>query len=459
MTSTSVEEGRRVLAEVRARAKKEAAAEGSNIIALKPPVAGHDVLDAEQEEAAPEWGEVEKAANAPGLEIQCLDGVKAKPIDWLWYNRIPVGKVSTLAGDGGQGKSTILCDVMARTTGGSPWPDGAAGDKPASVMILAAEDGVEDTLVPRLMAAGADLKRVFVIRSVREQRDGDLTRRQFNLQADLAKLDREIINRGDIRLVVIDPITSYLGQVDSHKNAEVRAVVGPLGDLADRRKVAILCNNHFSKGAGNANSRIIGSVAFVNQARAAFIVAPDAENDGRYFFMPSKANLGPKGDGLSYRIESCVVDDDILTSRIAWESTPVTSTADQVLAALVGGDEARNARAEAEEFLRDLLADGPVSQKEMKAAAEGNGFSWSTVKRAKAGVGAIAERQSIGFGGSGQWLWRLPDSTRGPPPPQGAHVSGVATLCMDGPLVEPPTAPDDLDGIPDFLMRTGGGRQ
>ena len=199
--------------------------------------------------------------------------------------------MTVLAGDGGQGKSTILCDLAARTTIGELWPDGIAGCEPGGVIILAAEDDVEDTLVPRLMAAGADMQRIFNIRSVRETRDGDMARRSFSLQADLAMLEAEIRKRPGIKLVIIDPVTSYLGKVDSHKNAEVRTVLEPLGELAARCRVAIICN----KGTGNANSRIIGSVAFVNQARAAFIVAPDAENEDRMFFMPSKMNIGPKG--------------------------------------------------------------------------------------------------------------------------------------------------------------------
>jgi hypothetical protein len=400
-----------------------------------------------------------ETANTPGLEIQCLDGVRPKPIDWLWTNRIPIGKVSTTAGDGGQGKSTILSDFAGRTTRGGRWPDGADGGKPGGVIVLTAEDGVEDTLVPRLLAVDADMSRVFCVRSVREQRDAGLTRRPFNLQADLAKLEEEIRKRGDIRLVIIDPITSYLGSVDSHKNAEVRAVVGPLGDLAERCRVAVICNNHFSKGSGGANSRIIGSVAFVNQARAAFIVAPDAENKDRYFFMPSKANLGPKGDGLSYRIESCVVADDILSSRIVWESAPVTTTADQVLAALAGGEEGRTAAAEAEEFLRDILAAGPLPQKEVKAAVEGAGLAWATIRRAKERLGIKPHKSGM----DGGWLWGL--SRRCSPQAEDAHDPNVSPFGEDEHLRQldpgaklPSTTHDDLYGIPDFLMRTGVGQ-
>jgi hypothetical protein len=117
--------------------------------------------------------------------------VRPSAIDWLWQNWIALGKVHVLAGEGGRGKSTILCDSTAITTTGTKWPDGASASEPGSVIILAAEDDVEDTLAPRLMAAGADLARVFVIRSVFDEN----RRRGFNLQADLERLEAEILKR------------------------------------------------------------------------------------------------------------------------------------------------------------------------------------------------------------------------------------------------------------------------
>ena len=233
-----------------------------------------------------------------GLEVVCMADVRPSAIDWLWPNWIALGKVHVLAGEGGRGKSTILCNATAITTTGTRWPDGAVASRPGSVIILTAEDDVEDTLAPRLMAAGADLSRVFVIRSVFDENK----RRGFSLQADLERLETEIGRHDNVSLVIIDPISSYLGKVDSHKNADVRSVLEPLGEMAARLRVAIICNNHFSKGGGSANSRVIGSVAFVNQARAAFIVTPDEDDDTRMLLIPSKMNIAPIRHGLAYRI-------------------------------------------------------------------------------------------------------------------------------------------------------------
>jgi len=396
------------------------------------------------------------------LDVLCLADVAPRKIDWLWENWLAIGKVSVLAGDGGKGKSTILCDWAARTSTGDRWPDGAPGGDAGDVIILAAEDDVEDTLAPRLIAAGANVRRIFTIRSVR---NSDQTRRSFSLQADLARLETEIKQRKNPRLVIIDPISSYLGKVDSHKNAEVRSVLEPLGEMAARMRVAIVCNNHFSKGAGNANSRIIGSVAFVNQARAAFIVTPDAEDDSRLLLMPSKMNIAPLKHGLAYRIEGRHIEGDIFTSNIMWEATPITISADEALAAHAEDEESRSAGAEAEKFLRDKLKVGPIPAKDGEEHARMLGIATKTLKRARKKLGVLAEKTSL----EGGWTWRLPgeNSAKGAIPPEEGHKKNVAPFGKFGPLraVDPPPQPpaqvvthsvvpkDDDLAIPDFLRR------
>ena len=318
-----------------------------------------------------------------GLDVVCMADVTPTAIEWLWPNRVAIGKVSVLAGEGGRGKSTILCDLAARTTTSDRWPDGAVASPAGGVIILAAEDDVGDTLAPRLLAAGADMARVFVIRSVRDE---ERKRRGFNLQADLERLEAEIRKRDNIRLIIIDPVSSYLGRVDSHKNADVRAVLEPLGEMAARMRVAIICNNHFSKGAGNANSRVIGSVAFVNQARAAFIVTPDEEDRTRMLLIPSKMNIAPIRHGLAYRIEGCLIHSEgleIATSRIMYESTPVTITADQALAALSAQGENKSDKSEAVQFLKEVLKAGPVAAKDVKKEANDAGISPKSLRSAR----------------------------------------------------------------------------
>jgi AAA domain/Bifunctional DNA primase/polymerase, N-terminal len=423
-----------------------------------------------------------EAAPKAELDMVCLADMKAKPIDWLWPNWIAIGKVACLAGEGGKGKSTILCDIAARTSKGEIWPDGAGATAAGSAIILAAEDDIEDTLVPRLLAVGADMKRIHVIRAVRQENS---TRRAFSLQADLSRLEAEIKRLGDVRLVIIDPISSYLGRVDSHKNAEVRSVLEPLGEMASRLRVAVVCNNHFSKSGGNANSRIIGSVAFVNQARAAFVVVDDAENPGRLLLTPSKMNMAPLKYGLAYRIEGVAVEaegQDILTSRIAWETTPVTISADEALAAHDEKGEAKTAKAEAMEFLLSVLANGPVAAADVQKDARGAGISPKALRTAREVLGIKPEKAGFDEG----WVWALP---KVPSTPEGAHAGKWAPSDSEGifarefcdhcrrpgtednplqavapgghparlhtsciPYFHPPVQPDEL-GIPGFLKR------
>jgi putative DNA primase/helicase len=341
---------------------------------------------------------------ASGLEVICMADVKPSAIEWLWPNWIAIGKVSVLAGEGGRGKSTILCDLAARTTTGDKWPDAAIASCAGGVIILAAEDDVGDTLAPRLIAAGADMTRVFVIQSVRDENQ---RRRGFSLQADLERLENEIRKRGNIRLIIIDPVSCYLGQVDSHKNSDVRAVLEPLGEMAARMRVAIICNNHFSKGGGSANNRVIGSVAFVNQARAAFIVTPDEEDETRMLLIPSKMNIAPIRHGLAYRIEGYLINfewTEISTSRIMYESTPITISADQALAALASSGERRSEKSEAIDFLTDALRSGPVSAKDVKKEAADAGISPKSLRGAREALGIKPEK--AGF--EGGWVWELP---------------------------------------------------
>jgi putative DNA primase/helicase len=153
--------------------------------------------------------------------------------------------------------------IVAAVTTGGEWPCGEGRAPIGNAVILSAEDGAADTIRPRLTAAGADLSRVILVSAVYRNADG--TRRAFNLQTDLTLLEREIARIGNVVLVIVDPVSSYLGKTDSHKNSEVRSVLEPLGKMAERTRVAILSVTHFSKG-GNHNTnkalhRFIGSIS------------------------------------------------------------------------------------------------------------------------------------------------------------------------------------------------------
>jgi hypothetical protein len=266
------------------------------------------------------------------------------------------------------------------------------------------------------MAAGADLDRVHIISAVRNPGRGG--NRPFNLQTDIELLERKIAEIGEVGIVNIDPVSSYLGKIDSHKNSEVRSVLEPLSEMADRTRVAILSVTHFSKtGANNTQKalhRFIGSIAFTGAPRAAFAVIEDPEDTTRRLFLFAKGNLAAPPQGLAFRVEQTIVADSIVASRVAWETEPVSITANQALAAEAAGTEHQSAQAEAEEFLSDLLANGPVPQKDIEADTKGAGLSWRTVRRAKARLGVSAQRQSEGKSGAGRWVWSLQDGQDAP---------------------------------------------
>lgn len=340
---------------------------------------------------------------------------------------MPLGKCVLVAGEGGLGKSMVLAWVAATISRGKEWPCGEGHARPGSVIILSAEDDAADTIVPRLIAADADCSKVHILEAVRSE--DEHAHRSFNLQLDLPELEKKIEEFGDVLLVIIDPITSYLGRVDSHKNAELRSVLEPLGKMAARRHVTVIANTHLSKATGgNANSRVIGSVAFVNHARAAFIVTADPEDSGRRLFLPSKTNLGKPRHGLAYRIADAALPGPegsvIWAPYVKWEDVPVTISADQAMAANAGGVESKSALEEAKQYLIEVLADGAVAQKEIKEGAEGAGLTWATVRRAKGLLGIKPHKAGM----DGGWMWELPKVLRSC---EGAQASGMSIFAAD----------------------------
>jgi putative DNA primase/helicase len=348
----------------------------------------------------------DQAASGPELIARCAADVKPEPVEWLWPGRIALGKLTLMAGEAGLGKSQLSIAMAAFVTTGGEWPCREGRAPQGSVVILSAEDDAADTIVPRLMAAGADRERVHLVSAVRSE-DGT-GRRAFNLQADLDLLERKISKIGDVRLIVIDPISSYLGpKVDSHVNAAVRAVLEPVSEMAARLRIAIVAITHPPKGTGTtAINRFIGSIAFVAAARAAFMVTRDPEDEMRRLFLPVKNNLAPLGKGLAFRPEQRLVADGIVGSSVVWGAEPVTITADRALQATDGAREgAASPRTEAEEYLRDKLSAGRVPVEDVNEHASALGIAPRTLARARKALGVRAVKD--GFGGG--WQLAMPN--------------------------------------------------
>ena len=379
-------------------------------------------------DGAPGWKpppNSDQTAAGPALVMQRACDVEARPIEWLWPGRIAIGKQTMLAGEPGLGKSQLSAFLAAAVTTSGHWPNGEGRAELGSVIVLSAEDDAADTIIPRLTAAGAELARVHIVSAVTT--DDQKSRRLFNLQSDLLTLAEAIGRVGDVRLVIIDPVSSYLGKVDSHKNAEVRTVLEPIGEMASRLRVAVVAVTHFSKGSGtSANHRIIGSIAFVAAARAAFIVSRDPDDQNRRLFVPSKNNLGPDREGLAFRIETRDVGQGIIAPAVSWDSEPVTRTADEILSAISGGGDRHTAKDDAINFLQETLAGGPMSVADLEAEARAAGLlgerqrlSYNKAIRAAAdSLGVVRKRE--GFGRGAAYHWSLSDA---PLVPSGAMLA------------------------------------
>jgi AAA domain len=377
------------------------------------------------------------------------------PVDWLWLGRVAIGKLTLIAGEPGLGKSQVALAMVAAVTTGGAWPCGEGRAPLGNVIILAAEDGAADTVVPRLEAAGADRRRVHIVSAVRD----DAGHRALDLAADLELLEQKICEVGNVRMVVIDPISSYLGaRIDSHNNTAVRGTLEPVCEMADRLHVAVVGITHQPKGTGTAAMhRFIGSIAFVAAARAAYIVTRDPDDENRRLFLPVKNNLAPLGQGLAFRLEQRIVaEPGIVASSVVWDAVPVTISADEALSATdVAREGAASPRTEAEEYLRDKLSAGRVPVEEVNEHARALSIAPRTLARARKALGIRAVKD--GFGGG--WLLAMPDEECQVLPKGATSGSGSLRQSWQPSDTAPPAPPGEADmlDIPAFLRRSAAG--
>lgn len=340
--------------------------------------------------------------NKSDLVYRRVADVEAKPIKWLWPDRIACGKLTIIAGNPGLGKSQLTASLAAILSGGGTWPVDVQSCEPGAAIILSAEDDAEDTIRPRLEAAGADLQRCFVLDAVTDtDKHGTSYRRTFSLKRDIERLGKLLAELKDVRLVIVDPISAYLDDVDSHKNAEIRTLLAPLGALASKHSVAVVAVTHFNKAASqDALLRVMGSLAFVAAARAAYAVIKDQADPSRRLFLPLKNNIGREVTGYAFSVDGVTLANSIETSRITWESGTVTVTADEAMASVINPDE-RSEIDDAKDFLESLLADGPVPVKRVQQEAKDGGYSWATVKRASKELQISKAKDGM----KGPWQW------------------------------------------------------
>jgi hypothetical protein len=352
-----------------------------------------------------------------------LTEIAPENIRWLWPDRIPLGRVTLLVSDPGIGKSLLTLDIAARVSTGAQWPDAVGPpsrggpdsandiDMPGaarlaaptgSVLLLTAEDNLADTIRPRLEALGADCSRIVAI-STDHGEHAHTVPRAFALQRDLARLDALLRTMPDCRLVILDPITAYLGDSDQQSNAEIRNLLASLAAMARDRGLAVLIVSHLRKTQGAAIYRTMGSLAFVACARAAWIIAKDPTDDNKRLLLSLKNNLAPDVAGLAYTIESSPAAG---VPMIRWTPEPVNISAESMVGAAKSPGRPDDERQYAVTWLRSQLAEGPRLARELKHEADANGISYGTLRRAFRQLGGEAFRR--GNFPSSPWHWQFP---------------------------------------------------
>ena len=368
-----------------------------------PPPETADERKAEEKE-----GERRQREGNSGLLTVRADQVVPKNIDFVWPSRLARGKHTCFAGVGGLGKSQLLYATAAAITRGLPWPENEGTAPLGSVVLLNAEDGVDDMMVPRLIAAGADLKRVHIVTAVRAEGGA----KKFNILEDLEKLNKKCRELGDVVLVGFDPVSSYLGgDIDSHRDTELRNALDPISQMAGAANVAVMSVTHFNKATStvNAMNRVMGGAGFVNAPRAAFAIMEDPENGEGRLLLHLKNNLSPPAQGLRFHVEQVDAGVDerdnspITSSRIVWDgSTDITADA----AAATGRGHNTPRLDEAIAFLQTELRNGPAPATSVQAHARELGISAITLRRAREAIG-ISSKQIEGVAHGG-WQYELP---------------------------------------------------
>ena len=323
---------------------------------------------------------------ADGSEIVAItaDRVEAKPTRWLWPGYIPLGKVSLLAGRPKTGKSVLLIDIAARVSRGLAMPYAERTEVgPSRVILCMAEDDPEDMVVPRLIAAGADLGMVEIVKSVRGARG----ERGLDIARDIASLER-LCKTGTTSLVIIDPIMSFIGSAtDTNNDASTRYALWPIKDFAERRGIGVLLNHHQRKGSGDElQETIMGSTAFAGVPRSLLGLVPDPRNRSRRLLMSLGVNVAKEPPTLAYEVEESNAVGSFNAPWIDWGKEPLYDLNRDVYRRLVREQAAREAGGEltkASDFLDRVLTSGPVASTTLEELAEAEGISERTLKRAR----------------------------------------------------------------------------
>jgi archaellum biogenesis ATPase FlaH len=348
-----------------------------------------------------------------GPELLCLADVEPRAVNWLWEPFIPACMLTMLSGDPGTGKSFIALSIAAELSRGRLRDSRIV--EPANTLYLSVENPVAESLRPRFDALGGDPARFFLLKGKPIfDADGNKHLAAVTL-ADLAAIETAIV-RVQARLMVVDPIQSYLGSgVDLHRSNETRPVMDGLAKLAEKHGCAILLLRHLSKQVGGkAIHRGLGSVDLTGAVRSEILAGSLPDDADARAMVHIKSNVGRTGRALGYSIDG--------QGHFEWTGD-CQITAEDLLAAPTGPDNGK--LAQACEWLKSALVSGEQKQEEIQSLAKSEGISQATLRRAKKTLNLNSRKDGL----TGPWIWSLPeDAHDSPEDAQGNCVSTFATV-------------------------------
>lgn len=321
------------------------------------------------------------------LNLISLAQIQSQQVDWLWYPYIPRGKITLLVGDPGSGKTMLSLLLASKVSLGEAiyeaWGDAPA---PANVIYQTAEDGIADTIKPRLEGMMPDFSRIFII----DESEQGLTLSD-------SRIEEALLNKKP-SLMIIDPVQAYLGAtVDMHRANQVRPVIHRLGILAERHNCAVIMIMHMSKmSQTKALHRALGSVDFVAAARSMLVVGCNPEDSGQRIIAHEKSSLSPAGKSIAFRM---------VDGKIVFEGYSEL-TADQIIGSPKVKPQKGRAFESCTELLKDFLSEnGYARLSDIKAQVREMGLSERTLNRAKQALGL--KSLTIGFSEKVTW-WMYP---------------------------------------------------
>jgi len=351
--------------------------------------------------------EAKKHEKSGEMAVGKISEVNQKNVNWLWKERLAYGKITIYAGEPGVGKSQLLLYMASIVSLGGRFHGENRLCNKDKVLLICNEDNADDTIKPRLMALGADLENIDYVKGIQTfDAGGNEYFSPISIVENIVELENQI-KANAYKLIIIDPISLYLGSIDDGKNKEIRHVLAILNALAERHHACIVLNSHFTKPSNNASKssaiyRVMGSIGFIAGSRMAFAVLKDDEDPEKRVVSSIKNNLVKESKGLIYTIESFLVD-KIETSRIKWSNETSNKTADDLLNSQ--RDKSSPKLDDAKTLLLEMLRNGSVPVSEIRKAFEADGLS---VNRMYAAKNALKIYENDSFVGRRGKIWSLP---------------------------------------------------